>query len=93
MEKIFKAYLCQMFGKYAKTKSEIMEQYQQDHIIFFCILNCKSWDFEPLLGKPNPNLIDSFLDNPNSLIGNVSAQPLSKGKPQAESLLVAGSTF
>ena len=75
VEKTFKAYVCQMCGKYAKTESEIMKHYQKEHIIFF-ILNLRSWDFKTLLEKANPTSIDSFLDNPNFLIRNVSAQPL-----------------
>ena len=42
----------------------------------FFILNCRSWNFKPLLEKANPTSIDSLLDNPNPLIRNVSAQPL-----------------
>ena len=36
-------------------------------------LNRRSWDFKPQLEKVKPTLIDSFLDNPNPLITNVSA--------------------
>ena len=68
------AYVCQMCGKYAKTKSEIIKHYKKS-IIFFFIINRKSLDFKTLLEKANPTLIDSLLDNPNPLIRNVSAQP------------------
>ena len=77
VKRTFKTYGCQMCGKYAKTKSKIMTHYKKEHI-FFLILNCRSWDFKPLLEKANPTSIDSFLDNPNPLIRNVSAQPLVK---------------
>ena len=40
------------------------------------IQNHSSWDFKPFLEKASPTLIDSFLENPTSLIRNVSAQPL-----------------
>ena len=70
------AYVCQMCGKYAKTKSEIIKHYKKEHKLFFFILNRRSLDFKPLLEKANPTLIDSLLDNPNPLVRNVSAQPL-----------------
>ena len=35
VERTFKAYVCQMCGKYAQTKSEIMKHYKKDHLCFF----------------------------------------------------------
>ena len=34
VERTFKAYVCQMCGKYAKTKSEIMKHYKKGRILF-----------------------------------------------------------
>ena len=39
---------------------------------------CFIVDLKPLLEKANQTMIDSFLDNPNPLIRNVSAQPIRK---------------
>ena len=75
MEKTFRALVCQMYGNYSKTKSEIMKHYQKDPNIFF-ILNRRSWDFKPLLEKEKPTLIDISSDKPKALITNVASQPL-----------------
>ena len=61
-----------MCCKYAETKSEIIKKN-----LYFFILNCRSCNFKPLLEKANPTSINSFLDNPNPLRRNVSAQHLS----------------
>ena len=51
----------------------IMKNYHKEYIFFH--LNIGSWDFQPLLEQANPTMIDSFfLDNPNPLLRNVSAQ-------------------
>ena len=49
-----------MCGKYAKTKSEIINIEKKTLFIFSCIVNFRSCDFKPLLEKANPNSIDSF---------------------------------
>ena len=36
VERTFKAYACQMCGKYAKTKYEIMKHHKKEHKLFFC---------------------------------------------------------
>ena len=52
VKKTFKAIVCQIYGYYFKTKSEIMKQYKKDHIIFFLLIpNHRFWDFKPLLDK------------------------------------------
>ena len=59
-------YVYQMFSKYAKTKSEIMEHYKKEHILF----HPKSLiiRFQTIVRKSEPKI---FLDNPNPLIRNV----------------------
>ena len=75
VERTFKAYVCQMCGKYAKTKSEIMKHYKKDHTVFF-IPNHRYWDFKPLLEKAKPTSVDSSSDKPKAPIRNVGSQPL-----------------
>ena len=60
VEGTFKAYVCQMCGEYAKTKSEIIKHNKKTYIYLLCILNRRSWDFDPLLEKTNPTMIDRF---------------------------------
>ena len=42
VERIFKAFVCQMYGKYATTKSEIMKHYLKKKTCPFFILNRRS---------------------------------------------------
>ena len=51
------------------------------------ILNRRFWDFKPLLEKANPTMIDSFIDNPNPLIRNFSAQPVTTLLPLNHNLI------
>ena len=75
---IWKGHLRHM---YVKCVVNMLRQNQKSwniikkSLYFFILLNRRSWDFKPLLEKTNPTLIDSFLDNQNLLIKNVSAQP------------------
>ena len=74
-------YVCQMCGKYAKTKFEIMKHLKKEHILFV--------HSKPLLEKANATLILRLLDNPNPLIRNVSAQPLSRNREKRVSYYFA----
>ena len=74
VEKTFRAFVCQMCGKYSKTKSKIMKHYLKIYIIFF-LLNCRSWDFKPMLEKSKPTLVDSSSDKPKAPIRNIASQP------------------
>ena len=65
-----------MCGNYSKTESEVMKQYQKDHIYIFKILNRRIWDFRQLLEKAKPTLVDSSSDKPKALIRNVASQPV-----------------
>ena len=73
--KTFKALVCQMSGKYANTKSEIIKHYQKEVEFFFLIQNLGFWKFKTVSEKVKPTQIDSFWDKPKALIRNVTSQP------------------
>ena len=74
VENTFRALVCQMCGKYSKTKSEITKHYQKN--IYFFILNSRSWDFKPFLEKAKPTSLDGSSDKPKALTRNVASQSL-----------------
>ena len=55
VEMTFNECVCQICGKYAKTKSEIHKYYEKYNNLFL-ILNCRSWDFKTFVIKGKPNL-------------------------------------
>ena len=78
VEKTFMAYVCQMCGKYTKTKLEIIKPLKpKKKYIIFSSKSKIVWFQTFFLEKANPTSIDSFVYNPNPLIRNVSAQPFS----------------
>ena len=67
---------CHMCGNYSKTKSEIINIIKKRSCDFFLLLNCRSWDFKPLLEKAKPTSVDSSSDKPKAPIRNVGSQHL-----------------
>ena len=76
VKKTFKAMVCQKCGNFSKTISEIMKHYQKAHMIFFLLLNCRSWDFQPLIEKAKPTSLDSSSNKPIAVIRKIGYQPL-----------------